>query len=95
MFNVTIEFDQVAQDDVASYRVYDGEEALGMVLRPATVDPIPFSFTKEKEGVVVCRVSAVDKSGNESVKSEELNIPLDVPPVAPNKPRLIAMVWTG
>jgi len=80
---------------VARYEITDGEEALGMVLRPATAEPIPFSFTREKEGVVVCRVIAVDKAGNKSVPSEELNIALDVPPVAPNKPRLIAMVWTG
>lgn len=81
-FSATVEVSWNAntEADMASYNVYQGATLVGNVLHPTT----KYTVNNLADGTYSFSVTAVDTSGNESLRSDAVSIKIDT--TAPAKP---------
>jgi fibronectin type 3 domain-containing protein len=82
LFAATVEISWNAntEADMASYNVYQGNTLIGSVNHPTTL----FDILNVPDGSYTYYLTAVDTSGNESIKSDALNFFVNTKP--PDKP---------
>lgn len=77
---VQVSWNPNTESDMASYRVYEGTNLVGTVTHPTTT----IDILNVADGTWIYFVTAVDQSGNESVRSTGASITFDsVPPGKP------------
>lgn len=77
---VEVSWNANTEADMASYNVYQGNTLIGNVLHPTT----KYTVNNLVDGTYSFQVSAVDTSGNESIRSDAVSIKIDT--TAPAKP---------
>lgn len=77
---VEVSWNANTEADMASYNVYQGNTLIGNVLHPTTL----FDILNVPDGTYTYYLTAVDTSGNESVKTDGITFTVNtIPPAKP------------